>query len=432
MSAFNDAFITIVIKLKNNAIIRTKMQVGGNKILPMGQDPTLPVSPTIEEIHSGDMLLQHIYKSYFPYSDYHWSEDNNVEFGSRSKDYRLNGYRNDYEKILSVKDFRAVKEITLKERFDWDGCGIMTQKLLINSTNCPFIDTRPIFFKGELQSKKPTLPNSITSIGEDAFLGCDNLIIFVEENTPAYQCLTKYGMPHYVINQSTAPSSESSSRKPKTLHCQEALPDYYGCGYDALRIITAGDVYVLFVQYSEEFSAENKLNVWFDPDDYMPEIIDGQLTWGDLEIKSVVELSTALFFVLSNQIDFEMLKTYLNYSSNKITSKGAVEAFLNCSKSKYLNAFEKGSFDAIKNLNLSSMTEAQKKVAVLNVVEERFKRILPNFKELIAPFVEVCNNVNSIRDILFVEISCGVIGENKLEDEELFDSEFKLDFSLLE
>lgn len=428
MSMFNDADITIEIKLKNNAIIRTKMHVGGNKMWPMGENSDSPVSPTIEEINSGDVLLQYIYKSYFPYSPARWSEDEDVWFDS--EDYRLNGYQKGYEKILSIEDFRAVKEITIKERFQWEEGGSTTQQLLINGENCPFIDTLSIFSESELQSKKPTLPSSITFIGKNAFLGCDSLNIFVEENTPAHLCLEKHGMPHYVINKSALSLATCSETK-KRLHCQEALPDYYGFDYDTLRIITAGDIYVLLVQYPEELPVENKPNVWLDPDDYMPEIVDGQLTWGDLEIKSVVELSTALFFVLSDKIDFEMLKTYLSYSTNKITSNDAVETFLNCHKSEYLNAFEKGSFDAIKNLNLSSMNETQKKAAVLNAVEEKFKSILPNFEELISPFIEVCSNVDKISDILFVETSHGIIGENELEDEELWESNFKLDFSLL-
>ena len=375
------------------------------------------------------MLLQYIYKSYFPYSPARWLEDEDVWF--ESDDYHLSGYQKGYEKILSIEDFCAVKEITIKERFQWEEGGSTTEQLLINSENCPFIDTSPIFSKSEFLGKKPTLPSSITSIGKNAFIGCNNLNIFVEENTPAHLCLEKHGMPHYVINKSTSPSSESCLEKVKSLHCREELPNFFGCDYDVLRIITAGDIYVLFVQYSEEFPVENKSNVWFDPDDYMPEIVDGQLTWGDLEINSVTELSTALFFVLSDKIDFEMLKTYLNYTTDKITSKDAVEAFLNCHKSEYLNAFEKGSFDAIKNLNLSSMNETQKKAAVLNAVEEKFKSILPNFEELISPFIEVCSNVDKISDILFVETSHGIIGENELEDEELWESNFKLDFSLL-
>ena len=77
------------------------------------------------------------------------------------------------------------------------------------------------------------------------------------------------------------------------------------------------------------------------------------------------------------------------------------------------------------------MNEAQQKAAVLNVVEEKFKSILPNFQELIVPFVEVCSNVDKISEILFVETSHGIIGENELEDEELWESNFKLDFYLL-
>lgn len=195
MSMYNNADVTIEVKFKNNAVIKTKMHVSGNKMWPMGENSDSPVSPTIKETNSGDMLLEHIYKSYFPRSPVRWSEDKDLWFDS--KDSRFKGY----ESILSIKDFHGVKEIIIKERFEWDEGGSTTEEYIINSQNCPFINAEPLRPESELQNKKPTLPSSITSIGKNAFLGCNNLSIFVEENSPAHLCLKKHGMPYCVINQ---------------------------------------------------------------------------------------------------------------------------------------------------------------------------------------------------------------------------------------
>lgn len=197
MPMCNGADIHIEIVLKNNAVIKTKMCIGGNNIGPMGVNSDDPVSPKLDEICSGDILLQHLYRSYFPSSPTHWLEDENVYFDS--EDYDLNGYQKGYERILLIKDFSLVKSITLKERFEWDDGNVTTQQVNINGENCPFINDQPVFTDAELQTKKSTLPKSITSIGKNAFLGCNELNIFVEENTPAHICLKKHRTPHFVI-----------------------------------------------------------------------------------------------------------------------------------------------------------------------------------------------------------------------------------------
>lgn len=423
MSMYNDADITVEIKLKNNAIIRTKMHVSGNKMWPMGENSDSLVSPTIEEIDSGDMLLQYIYKSYFPYSC-HWSDSGDIYFDNKA----------DKDKIVKIEDFDLVDEITIKEKFHWDEGENTTQEFLINSENCPFINDKPIFTEDELRNKKTTLPSNITFIGKDAFLGCEKLNIFVEEYTLTHSTLAKQGMAYYLINEKNS-ISNTCAQMTKKVHCWEELydyPKYHNYEFDVLRIMTASDIYILFINYPEEEFVENNLTLCFNPDDYMPEIVGGELTWGNFNINTVTELATTLFYVGFDVIDFEMLNAYLNFCVDKITIDKTIEIFLNCHKSNSLNAFKKGSFDSIKDLDLLSMNASEKKIAVLNIVEKVFKTVLPNFKEVIVPFVEVCKSINDIKEIQIVEVSKGFIGENELDEEELWDSDFKLDFSLLQ
>ena len=427
MSSWNSSKIIIEINLKNNAKVDIKMWIGGN-MAPMGENSDLPTSPAVEEINSGDTLLQYIIKSYLPDFEGHWSEYDH--FGFELDDNGLNGC----EKILKIKDFNLVNEIIIKERFEyeWEGMKTTVRNFVIDDKNCPFIHRRPVFCDSELKQKKPTFPPNISSVGKNAFLGCDNLDIFVEKNTPTHMCMKKEGIPHYVIGQSSV-NIESVENTNKRIHSCWELTDNYGEYFDVLRLVTLEDVYILYLQQSDNDLYENELsNVFFDPIDYMPEIVEHKLVWKeDLEIKNVVELATALFFIVSDKIDFEFIKTYLAYSANKIDFQEASKVFLNCHKVGLLHVFEKGSFDEINKINLLFMNDEEQKNANLNIIRGVFECIIPDFGKLIEPFVEVCNNIDEISDILYAESSQGIVGENELDAEEMWKTDFKLDFSLL-
>lgn len=147
-----------------------------------------------ENISSGPSLFIEIYKAYNCYFDVAY--DKWDSFGD-IYDQHEELAKAELERIT---DLAGVKEITIKEKFCWEWDECWTKVITINSVNCPHIIDDPIEAKSESLPLKYNMPVSLTSIGRDAFRGCNNFVMNVQTDTYAHQYAQKYGLAHNIVD----------------------------------------------------------------------------------------------------------------------------------------------------------------------------------------------------------------------------------------
>ena len=198
--------------------------------------------------------------------------------------------------------------------------------------------------------------------------------------------------------------------------------------FRALRLVTKNKVYILYHEFNENVM-ESDERVFFDPEDYMPEIRDAKIIWGANELNTIPELLAGLYFVLSDKIDFEMLKATFSLIAETISTPKAIAICLNCHNTMYPNAFPEGSFDILKEFNTDEHTnEDVCREVVLQQIFSVFSQRIPNFEETVETFVDILRNVKSLSEIIFVDAVEGIEGEHELTDEEMWKTTHKLDF----
>ena len=433
MSMENSAELQIQIFRKNNSVIRWKVSVGGKNMEPLGMAANFET----ETIFSGESLLLNMYSSYYPYSETkHWLQETGRYFHVIDSNYKFPS-----KEIAELVDFSAVREIRIKEMFDFDGEGTQVETFTINSDNCPYITNDRHYAAEELAAKKVNLPKSLTSIGEYAFYGCEKFVMNVEAGTCAHKYAEKYGLAHNVVSGDHVDQSDSHLTTDETLMSTQdkrivgpAIDDatYIHCPFRALRLVTSDSIYVLYLEYDSEEGCVGEWEAFFDPDDYMPEIKDGTIMSGDEKIATVPALLAGLYFVLSDKIDYTILKTAFELMADTIPVQQAVEICLNCHTTNYLNGFPKGTFNKLGNMNPKDYAnEAAFKNDVLQFIFSCFDERIPDFKRTVKVFKQVLTEVKNLNEIQFVDAVEGVTWEHELTDEEMWETTHKLDFSLL-
>lgn len=379
----------------------------------------------IKTISSGAKLLKALYAGCFPHAE---TEDFTADDDFRVFDA---DYKPFTDKILAMQDFSGIERIVIKSRYEYFEEGInFSDTTILHSGNCPFISAETLYTTEELSKKQISLPQSLTSIGKNAFSGCDQLVLNVLEGSAAQRQLEKNGFPHNVIPSDvsydkTIVAGEETQRE---LVGQIKETTVWSPYFRALRLATKNKVYILYHEFNENVM-ESDERVFFDPEDYMPEIRDAKIVWGENELNTIPELLAGLYFVLSDKIDFEILKATFSLIAETISTPKAITICLNCHNTMYPNAFPKGTFDTLKKFNTDEHTnEDVCREAVLQQIFAVFNQRIPNFEETVETFVDILRNVKSLADILFVDAVEGIDGEHELTDEEMWKTTHKLDF----
>ena len=379
----------------------------------------------IKTISSGAKLLEALYAGCFP--------DAETEDFTADDDFRVfdADYRPFTDKILAMQDFSGIERIVIKSRYEYFEEGInFSDTTILHSGNCPFISAETLYTTEELAKKQISLHQSLTSNGKNAFSGCDQLVLNVLEGSAAQRQLEKNGFPHNVIpsnvsRDKTIVAGEETQRE-LVGHIKETT--VWSPYFRALRLATKNKVYILYHEFNENVM-ESDERVFFDPEDYMPEIRDAKIIWGENELNTIPELLAGLYFVLSDKIDFEILKATFSLIAETISTPKAIAICLNCHNTMYPNAFPKGTFDTLKKFNTDEHTnEDVCREAVLQQIFAVFNQRIPNFEETVETFVDILRNVKSLSDILFVDAVEGIDGEHELTDEEMWKTTHKLDF----
>ncbi len=269
----------------------------------------------------------------------------------------------DYKKIfLSLKDLSAVQEIIIKARYEEYGFSC-SDSYEINNMNCPYI------FDGSLTLKSKQIPETER---EKEIVGIEEL---------------------------------------------ELSP----CDFRALRLITKNKIYILYTEIDN-----GKWDIVMAPDDYMPELINNSLIWGENKLHTVSDLMAALWFVLSDSIDFEPLKITFCLLAKAIDANEAINAYLKYHTTENAKFIPNSTIDDLKKI----LGTGASKDKILNCMYSCFKTYEPNFSQLIENFSKVVKEVKELQEIEFVDVCEGFLGEDNLADEELYYSH-RLDFSEL-
>ena len=379
----------------------------------------------IKTISSGAKLLKALYAGCFPHAE---TEDFTADDDFRVFDA---DYKPFTDQIRAIRDFSGIDRIVIKSRYENFEEGFnFTNTTTLHSENCPFISPKVLYTAEELARKRINLPQSLTSIGKDAFSGCDLLVLNVLEGSAAQRQLEKNGVPHNVIpsNVSCDKTIATGEETQRELVGQIKEATVWSPYFRALRLATKNKVYILYHEFNENVM-ESDERVFFDPEDYMPEIRDAKIIWGENELNTIPELLAGLYFVLSDKIDFEILKATFSLIAETISTPKAIAICLNCHNTMYPNAFPKGTFDTLKKFNTDEHTnEDVCREAVLQQIFSVFNQRIPNFEETVETFVDILRNVKSLSDILFVDAVEGIEGEHELTDEEMWKTTHKLDF----
>ena len=433
MSMLNGAKLQIQIFRKNNSVIRWEVSAWEKNMEPLGMAAKFET----ETICSGESLLLNIFLSYYPYSEpKNWLREADEYFQVTGSDYKFPS-----KEISELMDLSSVREIRIKEKFDWEGAGTQIETFTINSDNCPNITNDKQYTAEELAAKKVNLPKSLTSIGEYAFHGCEKFVMNVEADTYAHKYAEKYGLAHNVVSGDHVDQSDSHLTTDEALMSTQdkrivgpAIDDatYIHCPFRALRLVTSDSIYVLYLEYDSEEGCVGEWEAFFDPDDYMPEIKDGIIMFGDDKTETVPALMADLYFVLSDKIDYAILKTTFELMADTIPVQQAVEICLNCHTTNYLNDFPKGTFNKLGNMNPKDYAnDAAFKNDVLQFIFSCFDERIPDFERTVKVFKQVLTEVKNLNEIQFVDAVEGVTWEHELTDEEMWETTHKLDFSLL-
>ena len=106
---------------------------------------------------------------------------------------------NAHSEIEKITDLTEVKEILIKETFVWESGDRRTKTFVINKSNCPHINGAHTNTKRKINVKR-NMPNGLTSIGKDAFYGCNNFAMNVQKDSYAHQYAQKYGIAYTLVD----------------------------------------------------------------------------------------------------------------------------------------------------------------------------------------------------------------------------------------
>lgn len=409
---------------------RARMRVDIDAYVDEDWDPmSMGLSDSeIKTISTGEQLLKLLYLGCFPNCEGdNWIRDD--DFHVRDSKGQLN-----HSKVLELNSFSKIDSIIVKSRYEADEGFNFSDTTVIDWKNCPFINADSLYSAEELAKKRVNLPNSLVSIGEDAFSGCDQLVLNVLEGSAAKKQLEKHGVAHNVIHSNTSTGEPNAICKTKQIEVVGKVNEtlVWMPYFRALRLATKNKVYILHHEF-EEHVMESDERIFFDPDDYMPEIRDAKIIWGEDELNTIPALLAGLYFVLSDKIDFEILKTVFSLITKTISPHEAINICLNCHNTGFPNAFPKGAFDKLKVLNVDDyIDENLWRETVLQQIFSVFDQRIPHFEETIETFVVILKDVKSMSDILFVDAVEGIDGEHELTDEEMWKTTHKLDFYALD
>ena len=193
------------------------------------------------------------------------------------------------------------------------------------------------------------------------------------------------------------------------------------CDFRALRLITKNKIYILYTEIDN-----GKWDIVMAPDDYMPELINNSLIWGENKLHTVSDLMAALWFVLSDNLDFDLLKITFDLLSKAINENEAINAYFKYHTKENAKFISKNTIDDLKKL-LVVGASADK---ILNSMYSCFKIYETNFSQLIGIFSKVVKEVKELKEIEFVDVCEGFLGEDDLGDEKLYYTH-RLNFSEL-
>ena len=186
MAMCNEAKLIVELHFKNNS--RLVLNTSAEADRPLGTEPFRP-----EHISSGCSLFAEIYQSYF--NDPWGKEDDWVRFMPVFNQHEENAY----SEIEKITDLTEVKEILIKEIFCWESGDRWTKNFVINKSNCPHINGTRTNTKRNINVKR-NMPNGLTSIGKDAFYGCNNFAMNVQKDSYAHQYAQKHGIAYTLVD----------------------------------------------------------------------------------------------------------------------------------------------------------------------------------------------------------------------------------------